>query len=208
MAIKRKHSNDKLVEVKLTRAELEEALKTREYKLTEGKRDSMYISKKMIKSNAWFDLKTSAACQVYMIFLTKCKTEKVKALPMRPEQKWIIANNGVIQFTYREALKKWGIKDKRFIKAIDELIRVGLIDIIRTGSGLHKDVTLYAISERWKKFGTDKFVSKERPKRKTHYGFAKGNKLGRNTKSKQSQHSSVTVDQQLSATVDTESEVE
>ena len=52
------------------------------------------------------------------------------------------------------------------------LIRVGLIDISRTGLGLHRDVTLYAISERWEKYGTDEFVVKKRPKRKQQFGFA------------------------------------
>ena len=204
----RKHKYSKLIKVELTKQELEEALKTREYKLTEDKRDSMFISKKLMKSDAWRALKTPAAYQVYMIFMTKCKPQRVQARPMSREKKWIISNNGEIQFTYNEALDKWGIKEGKFKKAIDELMRVGLIDIIHSGNGLHKDVTLYAISNRWEKLGTDEFVIKKRQKRKVHYGFTKGNKHGKNSGKKQSQHLSVTVEQQLPVTVDAESEVQ
>ena len=107
--------------------------------------------------------------------------EKVKARPMRSEKEWRITNNGEIQFTYTEALEKWGIKDGKFTRAIDELIRVGLIDIAKAGFGLHKDVSLYAISNRWEKFGTDEFVVKKRQKRKQQLGFTKGNSYGKNS---------------------------
>ena len=82
-----------------------------------------------------------------------------------------------------------------FKRAIDELVKVGLIDIAKSGFGLKKDVTLYATSDRWKKFGTDEFVFKQRPKRKGQLGFAKANSYGRNSREKQKQHSSVTVEQ-------------
>ena len=101
---------------------------------------------------------------------------------MSREKEWCIANNGEIQFTYKEAKLKWGISYSKFTRAIDEVIRVGLIDITKTGNGLQKDVTLYAISDRWEKYGTDEFVVKKRPKRKQQYGFTKKNKHGRNCK--------------------------
>lgn len=115
---------------------------------------------------------------------------------MRREKEWIIANNGEIQFSYLEAEKKYGIKAGRFTRAIDELMRVGFIDIAKTGFGLQKDVTSYAISNRWEKFGTDEFIVVRRPKRKQRLGFAKGNSYGKNS-GKKSQHSSVTVEQLL-----------
>lgn len=190
--------------VELTKAEQVEALKTREYKLTEGKRDCMFISKAKVKSKAWLSLKTSAACQVYTLFMTKCLVERRPIKPGCNVTDWVIKNNGKIQFTYMEALKKWGIKNGKFRKAIDELIRVGLVDIIHSGFGLYKDVTLYALSNRWKKFGTDKFIVKERTKRKS-LGFRKGNAHGKD--SKQNQQLSTAVEQQLSVTVKPESEV-
>lgn len=156
-----------------------DSLKTREQRFREKKWDRMFTSRKMITSKAFLSLRTATACQVYMIFLSKCRWEKVQTRPMRREKEWIITNNGEIQFSYNEALEKWGISDGKFTRAIDENIRVGLIDIAKTGCGLHKDVTLYVISDRWEKFGTDEFVVKKRPKRKQQYGFTNKNKHGR-----------------------------
>jgi hypothetical protein len=149
-----------------------DALRTREQRFKARKWDKMFVSRAVITSKAFLALKTACACKVYLIFLSKCRMEKTQARPMHREREWQITNNGEIQFTYAEAETKYGIPAGKFTRAIDELLRVGLIDITKTGLGLHKDVTLYAISERWKKFGTDEFVVKRRPKRKQQFGFA------------------------------------
>ncbi len=159
-----------------------DGLKTREQKFKEVKWDRMFVSRKMITSEAFRALKTAAACQVFMIFLNKCIPDRVQTRPMRREKEWRITNNGEIQFSYIEAEGKWGISDGKFTRVIDELLRVGLIDITKTGIGLHKDATLYAISDRWEKYGTDEFVVMKRPKRKQQFGFTKKNKYGRNCK--------------------------
>lgn len=169
-------------------------LKTREYRFKESKWDRMFVSRRQVTSKAFLALKTAAACQVYMIFRTKCRMEKVQTRPMQREKEWRITNNGEIQFTYLEAEKKGGISVGKFTRAIDDLLRVGLIDITKTGLGLHKDESLYAISDRWEKFGTDEFVVMERPKRKQQLGFTKGNSYGKNSGKKQNQRSSVTVE--------------
>lgn len=161
-----------------------ESLKTRGQRFKDKKWGKMFVSRTMITSRAFLSLKTATACQVFMVFLNKCRWEKAQTRPMRREKEWIITNNGEIQFTYTEAQEKWGIKAGRFTRAIDDLLRVGLIDITKTGCGLHKDVTLYAISDRWKKFGTDEFIIMKRPKRKQQYGFTNKNKHGRNCKKK------------------------
>jgi len=161
----------------------EDALKTTEQKFKEVKHGKMFVSRTMILSEAYLSLKTAAACQVFMIFLNKCQYKPIEDTPKRKKE-YRLANNGEIQFTYKEAKDKWGIKNKRFTKAIDELVRVGLIDIAKSGLGLHKDCTLYSISGRWEKFGTDEFVVKQRPTRKEQLGFRKGNNHGRNCKTK------------------------
>jgi hypothetical protein len=157
-----------------------ESLKTTEQRFKEVKGDRMFVSKKLITSKAFRSLNTAAACQVYMIFLYKCQWKPIEGARKRRKE-YYLANQDEIQFSYREALGKWGIKQKKFTKALDELIRVGLIDITKSGFGLHKDCTLFAISERWEKFGTDEFVVKKRPKRKQQIGFAKGNNYGKNS---------------------------
>ena len=158
-----------------------DALKTREQRFKEVKWDRMFVSKRLITSEAFRALKTAAACQVFMIFLYKCSWKPIEGKPKRSKE-YYLANQGEIQFTFLEAREKWGILDKRFTRAIDDNLRVGLIDIVKTGLGLKKDVTLYAISDRWEKFGTDEFVVKKRPKRKQQFGFTNKNKHGRNCK--------------------------
>jgi hypothetical protein len=160
------------------------ALMTREQHFKARKWDKMFVSRKVITSKAFLALKLAASCQVYMVFLNKCQWEKEQTRPMHREKEWQITNNGKIKFTYDEALDRWGISEGRFKRAINELIKVGLIDITKTGFGLQKDKTLYVISERWQKYGTDEFVCIERPKRKQKLGFKKGNTYGRNCRPK------------------------
>jgi hypothetical protein len=161
------------------------ALMTREQRFKARKWDKMFISRNVIISKAFLSLRTACACQVYMIFLNKCRWEKVKAKPMHREKEWQLTNNGEIQFTYAEAETDYGIPAGKFTRAIDELIRVGLIDIIKTSLGLHKDVTLYAISDRWEKFGTAEFIENKRRKRKQQLGFAGKHKGAKCPKQKQ-----------------------
>jgi hypothetical protein len=162
-----------------TKSEIE-SIMTREQRFKARKWDKMFVSRKVITSKAFLALKTACACQVYLIFLSKCRMEKVRTRPMHREKEWFITNNGEIEFTYTEAETKYGIPAGKFTRAIDELLRVGLIDITKTGLGLHKDVTLYAISNRWEKYGTDEFIEKKRPKRKQQFGFTNKNRFGRN----------------------------
>ena len=157
-----------------------DALMTREQRFKARKWDRMFVSRSLITSQAFWDLKTATSCRVLFIFLSKCRVEKVRTTPGSRDREYVVTNNGEIQFSYIEAKEKYGISDGRFTRAIDDLVRVGLIDIARTGLGLKRDVTLYAISDRWEKFGTDEFVVKKRAKRKQQYGFTNRNIYGRN----------------------------
>jgi len=168
----------------VNKEDLENSLKTREQVYKERKRDKMFVSRKQITSKAFLSLKTAAACQVLMIFLNKCRYEKVQIKPGTRDKEWRITNNGEIQFTYTEAKQKYGISAGRFTRAIDNLVEKGLIDIEKSGFGLHKDITLYAISNRWEKYGTDEFVPAKRPRRPEQLGFSKGNIHGKNSKPK------------------------
>ena len=161
----------------------EDSLKTREQRFKGLRWNKMFVQRKMITSKAFLSLRTAAACKVLMIFLNKCKMELIQHKP-RGEKEYYIANNGEIQFTYIEAEGKWGISSGKFKRAIEQLVAVGLIDIAKPGSGLFRDVSLYAISDRWEEYGTDEFVHMERPKRKLKIGFRKGNKHGKNSKPK------------------------
>ena len=140
----------------------------------------MFVSRAVTESRAFLALKTAAACRVFLIFLGKCRWEKAQIRPGCRDKAWVCTNRNEIQFTYVEAQDKYGISATRFTRAIDELVRVGLIDIAHSGFGLYRDVTLYGISERWKKYGMDGFEHAERPRRGVQLGFRKGNRRGCN----------------------------
>ena len=91
-----------------------------------------------------------------------------------------ILNNGEITFTYSEA-EKAGISRSNFMRAIDRLIEVGFLDVNKTGAGQFKEATLYALSERWRRYGKEGFVKKERnPHGRGSTGFQKGHRpIGR-----------------------------
>lgn len=146
---------------------------------------NIWIPLRLIKSEAFRDLKTATAHKVLALFWTKRQMVRVG----RPGKKqWDITNNGEIVFTYKEAKRKLGIRsDKTFARAIDELRDKGFLDIASTGMGVYKVTTLYNISDRWKLYGTPEYKPpKPRPKGPINRGFQKGNNYGRNCKKRKS----------------------
>lgn len=135
---------------------------------------------RLLKSKAYRSLKTPTAYVVFGIFMTK---RQLVNTGRKGKERWEIINNGEIEFTYKEAEKIYGILAWAFSKAIDELLDKGLIDIAATGMGVHKVKNLYAISDRWKFYGTPEYVPPmPRPKGPINRGFQKRNKLGRNSR--------------------------
>lgn len=91
----------------------------------------------------------------------------------------VITNNGEIVFTYSEA-KELGIKSSQtYYKVIRELVGdKGFIDIAEQGNWYEKKPTKFAISERWKRYGTDEYDSVEVPRiLPKGLGFQKQNSL-------------------------------
>lgn len=90
----------------------------------------------------------------------------------------VILNNGELVYPYSEAESK-GIPRSTFMRAVDDLVAAGFIDIAHSGSGGKKgDCSLYAISERWRDWGTDQFKPATRPKdTRRGRGFRKGNDI-------------------------------
>jgi DNA-binding PadR family transcriptional regulator len=132
----------------------------------------MHIDKKLVKSKAFLSLNASAI-KVLMLFMLRRVMSQTG--PRRGKEKWIIVNNGEIVFPYAEAKKKFGLNPSTFARAIDKLVEHGFIDIAHTGGGLMGDCTKYAISDRWKEFGTDRFKSQSRPKDTRGLGFTPDN---------------------------------
>lgn len=119
-------------------------------------RDIIVIERDLLKSEAFRTLNGQQKT-VLFDFMMKRQIKQVRMsggvkVPM-------IMNNGQIQYTYKEALKR-GITRRAFALAIDRLIEHGFIDIAKQGSGGKQgDVSLYSISERWRKWGTSEFDS-------------------------------------------------
>ena len=59
-------------------------------------------------------------------------------------------------FTYDEA-ELFGLSNKQFARALRELVECGIFDVVKKGSGRHKDFSLFSWSDRWRKFGCDDF---------------------------------------------------
>jgi len=127
----------------------------------------------MFRSEAYRSL-TKTAILVLGDFLLKRQMVEVKH--KNRSSTWQIKNNGEIVYTYSEAEKK-GISGSSFQRAIDQLIEHGFLSVARTGAGVERAATLYALDERWKNYSTPKFKERERPKKARWtgpIGFQKG----------------------------------
>ena len=89
--------------------------------------------------------------------------------------RWVTKNNGEIVLTYAETTKKFGIARSTFRNSIDQLVKLGFIDIAHHGGGMMKDSSKYGISERWREYGKEEFIKKSRKKDKRKLGFRKDN---------------------------------
>jgi hypothetical protein len=137
------------------------------------------LDKLMVQSPVWL-LLSGTAIKVYQLFRCKCQFAKRNRRPVKRSEGLMerILNNGEIEFTYIEAKQKYGITAGRFVRAIDELVEKGFLDIAETGMGLYGLPTHYAISDRWQYWGTEQFRPAKRPEPSIRgCGFRKGNKL-------------------------------
>ena len=137
--------------------------------MSNSKSKNFWIEWEMILSPAFHKL-NGRAMEVLLLFLSRRQWEKAGR-----EGKWYTTNNGEIVFPYKEAKKRFKIPKSSFARAIDKLMEHGFIDIAHLGGGLIGDCTRYSISERWRKYGTDSFVRKKRPKDTRGFGFTAKN---------------------------------
>jgi len=115
----------------------------------------VYIERDILESDAYWSL-TGAAPQVYMVFLMK-RILSDKAFGK--DKARIVVNNGEITYTFVEACKNHRIPKSTFLRARDQLIKVGFIEIADDGGCHH--TTKYAISNNWRNYPEQTF---ERPK--------------------------------------------
>jgi DNA-binding PadR family transcriptional regulator len=131
----------------------------------------IYLVPDLVDCKAFLELPGSAL-QVYLLFLRRRVLKKVGS---RGKERWLIENNGKIVFTYTEAHKKFGFTKPRFQRALDGLVEKGFIDITYIGGGVKGDSSTYAISERWRDYGTEKFDFRTRPRDTRELGFTSNN---------------------------------
>ncbi len=115
------------------------------------KTKGIYITRDILESDAYWDL-SGVAPQVYMVFRMKCVFAD-RTIGKRKER--IIVNNGEITYTYLEALNNHWIPKSNFLRARDQLIKVGLIEIAEDGGCHH--TTKYAISNNWRNYPEQTF---------------------------------------------------
>jgi len=127
-------------------------------------RRNVYLSWEILDSGAFKKLSASGI-RVLVRFLQKRLWSKVG----KGVRSKIVFENGGLAFTYAEA-DSMGIKNTAFFEAINRLIGVGFIDVEHQGGAYGKDYSRYAISERWRDYGTENFKKVEK-KRSLHSGM-------------------------------------
>ena len=130
---------------------------------------NIWIERELILSPAFHKLNGTGKT-VLFLFLYRRQWEKAGR-----NGKWHQVNNGEIIFTYQEAQKKFRISKSSFARAISQLVQCGFIDISHLGGGMLRDYSKYTISNRWRDYGTETFVAKERPKDTRKLGFTTKN---------------------------------
>jgi len=109
-----------------------------------------------MESKAFWEL-SGTAVRVFFRFLQKRTWASHKKKKRgRPE----FVNGGLV-FTYTEAVA-FGIPASTFLDVVKKLVKVGFVDVEHQGGGLGRDYSRYAISERWRDYGTDKFILVEK----------------------------------------------
>ena len=136
---------------------------------------SITLNKGILESAAWNEL-TLSQINVFIYIWSCLQWAKNK-------KKWVTVNNGEIEISQNNMMKKLGIKAKQTCSdAVAKLIEVGLIRLTRVGQNkiCHKYKILYSVvpqkDERWRKY-PDKNWKDECPK-------APNNLVGKDTRFK------------------------
>ncbi|HIN88848.1 MAG TPA: hypothetical protein EYN05_09365 [Nitrospinaceae bacterium] len=131
--------------------------------------DVMFIQKRMHRSPAFRKL-TASSILVLLEFLSRRQMVKIGR-----RDRWVTKNNGEIVLTYTEITAKFRIARSTFRNSIDQLVKLGFIDIAHHGGGMMKDSSQYGISERWRDYGKEEFIKKSRKKDNRKLGYTKDN---------------------------------
>jgi hypothetical protein len=125
---------------------------------------TMFVDREMHRSKAFQELSKATVVLLFEFYYRR-----------KLEQRggdWVITNNAQITFSYREAKRKFGFSPSTMARGISQLVQYGFVDIAHQGICTSKDSSRYGISQRWKDYGTEKFIEQTRKKDMRKLGFA------------------------------------
>lgn len=135
-----------------------------------GDFNNLWVRPELLRSPAFRTITAPTSYLVLAEFYGRKRTRKKKG------KDYEMINNGELTFTYAEAERK-GISRAAFQRALDDLIGRGFIRVSRTGAGVHRVTTLYALTDAWKRYGTPDFEVVPRQRTGGRYkkvGFREG----------------------------------
>jgi hypothetical protein len=147
--------------------------------------DAMFVYRRMHRSPAFRKL-TATTIVILLEFYYRRRFCSINN-PRTGNKEYVMTNNGEIVLTYAEITTRFGIARSTFRNSIDQLVKLGFIDIAHHGGGMMKDSSKYGISERWREYGKEEFIKKSRKKDNRKLGYTKDNwedRTGRKRKRK------------------------
>lgn len=118
------------------------------------------IPNEVLYSKVYFDMDHGSA--IKLLHWCYMKTRQRKIQGRRGKNKYQLVDEGKFSFTYSEAYL-FGLSSGQFSRALREIHQRGFIDIVKMGSGLRGDFSVFKLSERWRNFGTKAFEVLEFP---------------------------------------------
>jgi hypothetical protein len=118
------------------------------------------LTNKMIDSEPFQALRSVHSVKALIYFWQKAEYAKEKKKPGYESpigNLSKILNQGKMSFEYRIAGYR-GMRPDQFVKALRELHRYGFIDFSRPGRGVKGEYSKFSLSDRWKMYGTDRWV--------------------------------------------------
>lgn len=119
----------------------------------------------LIESKAVENLSGKTALLFLIRFYQKAHRKRIKGKRGGGYDRYIITNNGEITFTYSEAAEFEIKSPNTFYRVIRELVeKKGFLDISEPGNWYGKQPTKFALSDRWRKYGTPDYEAKKIPR--------------------------------------------
>ena len=105
-----------------------------------------YLEGSVMDSRAFTGLRP-AAMKVYLGLTRRVRKKQDR------RQGWQPTNARELVYPYVDIKREWDImSSSTIVAAWDELVEKGFVDLMRQGDGKHKQVSIYGLSDRWRKW--------------------------------------------------------